>query len=256
MQPSAYRTIPARSVQLAPGDRQPARPRAISGIGHSVASVNGSLPPSGNAIASSSDRRKSAADHRRRAGRAPAAIAPLADVRAERVRGAPAVPRTAPRPGSRARVSTPAHGASHGRRRWSASAVAIAGSRPNANASRPVNRFVAVPAAEPQRPEPRVLAEVAARERLEQGGRAGRRDPGRELRREQRRDRREQDAVAGDVVAGVPPVVPDPEALRPEQLRPEQVRREVEARRRDDHVHEREQRRRAAVGAIALSAAM
>ncbi len=90
--------------------------------------------------------------------------------------------------------------------------------------------------AEPQRSEPPVAPVPAPRERLEQPRGRGGGERRRELRGDRRCDGREQDAVAGDVVAAVPPVVPDPEPLGAEQLGPQQVGREVEAGRRDDHV--------------------
>ena len=62
--------------------------------------------------------------------------------------------------------------------------------------------------AEPQGAQPRVVAEVTACEGLEQRCRAHCGQAPRDLRGQQRRHGWEQDAVAGDVVAGVPPVVP------------------------------------------------
>src|SRR6185312_14844764 len=97
--------------------------------------------------------------------------------------------------------------------------------------------------AEPQRADPRVLAELVTGEDLEQRRTAARRQAGRDLRRERRCDRREQHAVAGNVVAAVPPVVPDPEALARKQLRAQQMRGKIQARWRDQHVRNCERSR-------------
>ena len=84
--------------------------------------------------------------------------------------------------------------------------------------------------------QPGPRAEVTAGEPREQRGRGRGGESGGELRREQGRDGREQDAVAQDVVAAVPVVVPQPEALLVKQAGAEQVRRQIPRGRRDDHV--------------------
>ena len=54
-------------------------------------------------------------------------------------------------------------------------------------------------------------------------------------------ERREENAVAGQVVASVPVVVPEQEAMRGEQVRAEGLRREVGARRAQNQVGERKE---------------
>src|SRR5581483_6611157 len=90
--------------------------------------------------------------------------------------------------------------------------------------------------AENRRSEPGVLAEMPARQRLEQ--RRGRRrgECRGELRRQRPGGGGEQQAVADYVVAGIPIVVPDSEGLSPEQLGAKEVRSQIETGRGSDHV--------------------
>ncbi len=108
-----------------------------------MASVNGSLPPSGNAIASSPTGSSVKNAHaspgtatRMRCSRtyAPIAWAPPPSAANRAATGLASA------------VSTASTTAIPLRLRWSANAIPIAGSRPNANVSRPVNRLVAVAA--------------------------------------------------------------------------------------------------------------
>ena len=129
------------------------------------------------------------------------------------------------------------------RRRWSASALPTAGMQTERERQPSREQACRRRHSEPQRAEPAVLPEAPAGQRLEQRGGDGRRDRRDELRGEQGGERREQHAVAGDVVARVPPVVPDAEPLSREQLRAQQVRRQVLAARFDQHVGERDHAR-------------
>ena len=98
--------------------------------------------------------------------------------------------------------------------------------------------------AEPDRAPARpVRSEVAARQRLEEGGRGQRGERQGQRRAEQPRDRRRDDAVGGRVMAAVPLAVPDREALLAEQVGPEGVRREVHGARLPDQVDDREHQR-------------
>ena len=157
---------------------------ATTTTGHSVANVNGSLPPSGNAIVSSADGERGRGDDDRRAGQR-GAEPPLALIGADRARGAAErSEQRRDRAGERGERGERAWRAP-ARWRWSASIAAIAGSRPNANASRPVNRLRRGRRPEPRRAEPGVGTEVAPRERLEQRRRAVARERRRQLRCEQ-----------------------------------------------------------------------
>ena len=122
---------------------------AITTTGHSVANVNGSLPPSGNANVSSptGSRAPMTTAAPGRAGRSLRSVISLA-IATE----APPSAANNAATGLASAASTAAVVARPARRRWSATIAAIAGSIPNANASRPVNRLLAVAA--PNHAEP------------------------------------------------------------------------------------------------------
>ena len=205
----------------------------MTGIGHSVAKVNGSEPPSGNSTV------------RMRTGASAAAATPTGATAALTRRSA------SRRATAQAAATSAANSAATGLARAVSTASPAAVSvtpalqRERDADARQQAEGEGEPAgvevdrgrgAEPQRAQPGLAAEAPAGQRLEHRRRGHGRQRSDELRGEQRRQGRKQDAVAGGVVPGVPVVVPQAEALDREQLGPEQVGGEVEARGRDDHV--------------------
>ena len=152
---------------------------AITTTGHSVANVNGSLPPSGNANVSSADGQQGGDDDRR-PGKGGTDL-PVGEQLRDRDRGA-AERREQRRDRAGQRGEQGGRRGEPVRRRWSATIAAIAGSIPNANASRPVNRLLRGGRTEPRRPDPRVGPEMVVGEHLEQRRRSYAREPSGELR--------------------------------------------------------------------------
>ena len=140
-------------------DEQRDAPRSAT-IGHSAENANGSVPPSGNAIASSSDRHERR-DHDADAGQRRARRSRVADVAADRVGGAGERREQRRRPGSPARVTTAStHGepvapALERERAPDRGQQAERERQPPGEQARRGRR------AEPHRAEPGVLAEVA-----------------------------------------------------------------------------------------------
>lgn len=132
--PAAYRTAPANSTRSCLTVSS-AKPSAISGSGQKAENTNGSLPPSGKAIAirptgtsapATTALPRSAARSCRRSARPPIAVA------------APARPANSAATGLQSAVSTANNAAAPALPRCSASTLATAGSSPNANVRRPV----------------------------------------------------------------------------------------------------------------------
>ena len=230
--PSAYRTTPARSARSSLRGSTSSAATEIRTIGQQRRERERLGAAFGKHDRERQHRRQRGPTHHRDARAARAVGAPaLAQVR--RRRRTPRRPgrRTARRPGWQRGQRPRSAAASPGRRRWSASAVPTAGSSPNANVSRPVNRFA---------PSPRRTTAPRARRPRRSAGTAsdsnsaaldGCAIAAASCGVSSAAERREQHAVARHVVAAVPPVVPDPEPLGGEQLGAEQVRGQVLAAR-------------------------
>ncbi len=239
MQPSAYSATPARSAGSG-GASPRARRSTRAGPATGSRTRTGTCPPSGNATRQQPDRHERAGDH---------GGAPGAGSDPPRARGQPGdrVRRAGER-GEQRRHRAAERGQHTPARSPSRSPALERERRRRAPGEQPERERQPARVqvrrrrgAEPQRAEPRVVAEVVARERLEQ--RCGRR---------RRRSRPRAAASAPPRAAGTGrcsrgtlwpayhQLFQSPKPSLVEQLRAEQVGGEVEARRRHDHVDERE----------------
>ena len=111
---------------------------------------------------------------------------------------------------------------------------------PRTKVRRPVNSIVADARPEPKGREAGPVAVRVTGEGAEQPGGRHRGQGADQPRPERRAQRRKEDAVAGQVVAPVPVVVPEQEAVRGEQVGAKRLRRMIGAGGLQDQVRDRE----------------